>query len=312
MTDTYDVPLEGGGFDFRVRVYPATGAERLSVGLACTAAPSCSARSRCPRPTRWDVGSARWDHRGVGRLHACAPRRADGARPARPGRGHALARADARRGRSRRPARSLPGRHRCRPSRRSTGRSRMPTDWRRSRPDRAGRRERRGEPRDRGDPAAARSRHGGAQPARAGVSVAARRHPAPNDELARLLESVPASRIFTPETRDAINRNYLPDGDDPHGYAFPGGHPVAGLPPVLMVNAELDSLRASGEAFVAELALASVDVASSVSAPRCTATSTRSATRRRSAHWGSSPMPSRLAEPATAGARRQAHRVGCS
>lgn len=82
----------------------------------------------------------------------------------------------------------------------------------------------------------------------------------PNDELARLLEGVPAARIFTTETRDAINRNYLPDGEDPHGYAFPGGHPVAGLPPVLMVNAELDSLRASGEAFVAELALASVDV----------------------------------------------------
>lgn len=82
----------------------------------------------------------------------------------------------------------------------------------------------------------------------------------PNDELTRLLESVPASRIFTPAARDAINRNYLPDADDPHGYAFPGGHDVAGFPPVLMVNAELDSLRASGEAFAAELVLASVDV----------------------------------------------------
>ena len=82
----------------------------------------------------------------------------------------------------------------------------------------------------------------------------------PNDELTTLLEGVPASRIFTPDSRDAINRNYLPDGDDPHGYAFPGGHDVAGFPPVLMVNAELDSLRASGEAFASELALASVDV----------------------------------------------------
>ena len=81
-----------------------------------------------------------------------------------------------------------------------------------------------------------------------------------NAELTELLKDVPASRIFTPESRDGINRNYLPDGDDPHGYAFPGGHDVAGFPPVLMVNAELDSLRASGEAFASELALASVDV----------------------------------------------------
>ena len=83
----------------------------------------------------------------------------------------------------------------------------------------------------------------------------------PNAELARLLQTVPASRIFTQEARDAINRNYLPDHDgDPHGYAFPGGHDLAGLPPVLMVNAELDSLRASGEAFAGELAVAGVDI----------------------------------------------------
>jgi acetyl esterase len=83
----------------------------------------------------------------------------------------------------------------------------------------------------------------------------------PNEELARLLQTIPPSRIFTPEARDAINRNFLPDReDDPHGYAFAGGHDLAGLPPVLMVNAELDSLRASGEAFAGELATASVDV----------------------------------------------------
>lgn len=82
----------------------------------------------------------------------------------------------------------------------------------------------------------------------------------PNDETAELLRSVPPARLFTPETRSAINRNYLPDADDPDGYAFPGGHHVAGLPGVLIVNAELDSLRPSGEAFAAELAAASVDV----------------------------------------------------
>ena len=83
----------------------------------------------------------------------------------------------------------------------------------------------------------------------------------PNGELKQLLEGVPPSRIFTPETRDAINRNYLVDReDDPNGYAFPGGHDLTGFPSVLMINAELDSLRPSGEAFVGELAAASVDV----------------------------------------------------
>ena len=82
----------------------------------------------------------------------------------------------------------------------------------------------------------------------------------PNAETARLLLDVPPDRLFTPESRAAINRNYLPDGQDPLGYAFPGGHDLAGLPEVLIVNAELDSLRPSGEAFAAELAAASVDV----------------------------------------------------
>ena len=83
----------------------------------------------------------------------------------------------------------------------------------------------------------------------------------PNDETAELLRSVPPARLFTPESRDAINRNYLPDRDgDPHGYAFAGGHDLARLPEVLIVNAELDSLRPSGEAFAAELVSASVDV----------------------------------------------------
>jgi len=82
----------------------------------------------------------------------------------------------------------------------------------------------------------------------------------PNHETAELLRTVPPARLFTPETRGAINRNYLPDGDDPRGYAFPGGHDLTGLPEVLIVNAELDSLRPSGEAFAAELAAASVDV----------------------------------------------------
>lgn len=82
----------------------------------------------------------------------------------------------------------------------------------------------------------------------------------PNAETEELLKTVPPARLFTPESRSTINRNYLPDALDPDGYAFPGGHDLAGFPPVLIINAELDSLRPSGEAFAAELAAASVDV----------------------------------------------------
>ena len=44
----------------------------------------------------------------------------------------------------------------------------------------------------------------------------------------------PASQLFTPESRDVINRNYLRDRMGPHEYAFPGGRDLAGLPPVLI------------------------------------------------------------------------------
>jgi acetyl esterase len=37
----------------------------------------------------------------------------------------------------------------------------------------------------------------------------------PNAETAEILRAVPADRLFTPEIRAAINRNYLPDPDDP-------------------------------------------------------------------------------------------------
>jgi acetyl esterase/lipase len=49
--------------------------------------------------------------------------------------------------------------------------------------------------------------------------------------------------------------NYVGDAaalSDP--YAFPGVGSLAGLPPVLIVNAQFDSLRGSGEAFAAQLA----------------------------------------------------------
>jgi acetyl esterase len=67
---------------------------------------------------------------------------------------------------------------------------------------------------------------------------------------------------FRPGTVDRMNRNYagsLQAMSNP--FAFPGGHDLTGLPPTLVVDADRDSLRASGAAFAHDLARAGVPVA---------------------------------------------------
>lgn len=65
-----------------------------------------------------------------------------------------------------------------------------------------------------------------------------------------------------PEPPRVLELNYVGDAARlAEPYAFPGGHDVRGLPPTTIVNARRDRLRASGEAFAAELAVAGVDVA---------------------------------------------------
>lgn len=83
--------------------------------------------------------------------------------------------------------------------------------------------------------------------------------PHANAELEGLLAGLPHALTFPPESTSAINANYLGDAS-PEAYAFPGGHDMTGLAPTLIVTADRDRLRASGEAFAAELALAGVDV----------------------------------------------------
>jgi acetyl esterase len=59
---------------------------------------------------------------------------------------------------------------------------------------------------------------------------------------------------FRPGTVERMNRNYagrIEAMDDP--FAFPGGHDLTGLPPTLCLDADRDSLRASGQQFAAEL-----------------------------------------------------------
>jgi len=85
--------------------------------------------------------------------------------------------------------------------------------------------------------------------------------PQPAAELAQKIEVLPPDARFEPDDVAAMNLNYVGDPallDNP--YAFPGGHDLAGLPPTFVINSEHDSLRASGQAFAAELALAGVDV----------------------------------------------------
>jgi acetyl esterase/lipase len=78
---------------------------------------------------------------------------------------------------------------------------------------------------------------------------------------AALMREVPAMMQFPPEATGFLNVNYLGGPlSTADGYAFPAQADLRGLCPVLVLNAEYDDLRASGQAFTAALAAAGVDV----------------------------------------------------
>jgi acetyl esterase/lipase len=83
--------------------------------------------------------------------------------------------------------------------------------------------------------------------------------PAPSPEVAALLDEVPPALRFTPEGTAGMNANYL-GGQPPTGYSFPALAELAGLAPTLLVTAEYDDLRTTGEEFVGLLRAAGVDV----------------------------------------------------
>jgi acetyl esterase len=83
--------------------------------------------------------------------------------------------------------------------------------------------------------------------------------PEPSARVAALLDDVPPALRFTPAGTAGLNANYL-GGQAPDGYSFPALADLTGFCSTVVVNAEYDDLRTSGEAFTAALATAGVDV----------------------------------------------------
>jgi acetyl esterase len=85
--------------------------------------------------------------------------------------------------------------------------------------------------------------------------------PPASANLTAMMAGLPRMLRFLPEDTASINANYLGGAHScADGYAMPGNAVLDALCPVLVLNAEYDDLRPSGEALTAQLAAAGVDV----------------------------------------------------
>lgn len=85
--------------------------------------------------------------------------------------------------------------------------------------------------------------------------------PPPSPSLRAAVKGLPSLLRFLPDDVAEMHRNYLGGPESSaDGYAMPGIAVLDGLCPTLVINAECDDLRASGEAFAASAARAGVEV----------------------------------------------------
>ena len=260
MSQTTHHTLNADGFDFAVRVYPAAepngsvlvwlhGGAFMFGTIDMPEADEVARRLSEIGTTvvSWTTRSAP----STGSPDSRGPKRAHRA----PARSSSLPS-------SRRPARDRrTRRRRCRPSKHSSGRARTRT---RGAPIRIGCRL--GGASAGGNlsaSAAVRLRDAGADAPASLLLVYPVLHselPPADPELLAFLDELPPEQKFPPEATRAINASYLAGASPDEVYAFPGGHDMRGMPRTLIVNAERDRLRSSGEAFAADLALGGVDV----------------------------------------------------
>jgi acetyl esterase len=84
--------------------------------------------------------------------------------------------------------------------------------------------------------------------------------PQPSAELVDTIDRMAPAFNFTPEVVVALTEHYAGESAATDPIAFAGNADLAGQPPVLIVNAEADELRASGEEYARQLRAAGVDV----------------------------------------------------
>ncbi len=81
-----------------------------------------------------------------------------------------------------------------------------------------------------------------------------------SDDLLAKTAEIPPQLVFTKQDTIWLNSNMGFESVDPSYYCFPGDSANhAGLPKTLIINAEYDSLRASGERYFEQLQAAGVD-----------------------------------------------------